>query len=149
MYLVIAGYAFDIGNLSFFDLQKLQSIVEHQSPSRRRKFLRTAWYLHNFDRPLGLPGHRWQCFFISACAVRAISSEDDCTSLTTAVAINHEASVAPVSILPFCRMPTIMHVYFFIHLAWCSFTFAFYIIPSPAAQIWTATKKQVDTRNPR
>ena len=30
----------------------------------RRKIGRYTWYLRNFDRPLGLPGHRRQCFWL-------------------------------------------------------------------------------------
>ena len=36
----------------------------------RHKISRYTWYLSNFDRPLGLCGHRWRCFW---CRHRVIS----------------------------------------------------------------------------
>ena len=45
------------------NLWKPPEAAEYQLQSLKRKIRRYALYLHNFDRPLGLPGHIRRCFW--------------------------------------------------------------------------------------
>ena len=76
----------------------LLSAMELHSQSRRRKLRRTAQYLQNFDRPLGLPCYRRWCFWCRQRAVRAISLEDDGMNqwqLRLPSAIEHQSPQPP------------------------------------------------------
>ena len=102
--------------------------------------------LRNFDRPLGLPGHRRRCFWWQQ---HVISLKNDGVGLWKLPLPSVVEHVATVFILQFCGKSTILHVHSpsILHSSISHFTFCF--IPTPTTRRDSNEELEVDTCSPR
>ena len=72
----------------------------------RHQIGRYMSYLRNFNRPLGLPGNRWRCFWCRQCVISLKNDGASPWQLPLPSVVEH---VATVLISQFCGTSTILH----------------------------------------